>query len=250
MNKFKELILEKIKWENSLFNILTDFNPKDLSYYGVNIPISYNLFKILKFKPKKILAGHLSSTKNIQNIINLQNKRSNPISCFTDLDSTFLFHGAHGKGCVSILEGEPITGGRADIGSTPIKNGNMRFVSTRFFKNEESEVFLNNLEKKISGQIQQLLSNSKNKTEIENKILQMWDNEFKLNKIRWKNILFNYKRFTSEIETVNEILLTNFSIKKIVLMPKFSIPKINTKIQIIKFNNYEDALDFIKNELN
>jgi len=78
----------------------------------------------------------------------------------------------------------------------------------------------------------------------------MWDNEFKLNKIRWKNILFNYKRFTSEIETVNEILLTNFSIKKIVLMPKFSIPKINTKIQIIKFNNYEDALDFIKNELN
>ncbi len=249
MSKFKELIFENIKWESSAFNILTDFNVKDLSYLGVNIPISYNLFKILNFKPKKILAGHLSSPKNIQRIIDLQNKKSNPISCFTDLDYAFLFNGAHGRGCVCILKGEPITGGRADVISTPIKNGNMRFISTRMFKNEDSKNFLEKIEKKISEEIQKLLKNSKNKIEIENKIFQIWDNEFKINKTKWKNILFNFKRFTSNVESVNEILLSNFSIKKIIVMPKFTIPKINTKIEIIKFNNYEDSLDFIKKEL-
>ena len=60
----------------------------------------------------------------------------------------------------------------------------------------------------------------------------MWDNEFKLNKIRWKNILFNYKRFTSEIETVNEILLTNFSIKKLCLFQNFQIQKLTLKYKL------------------
>lgn len=272
MTTFKQFLSEKLRWQKSLFYIITsDYIQKiggAKSYETVVVPLKHS-FLSKYFGPLHKKAIHISSLSAYKDIKNLEGKKSKHISTMDTLDRTIVRHGMWGgSGAGFVLEGDMLINSQYDVWSVPTKQGTRVIelaniegmtqstrdtITNRYTKevfdallevvnkykiNEwpgfDDEVKLrtgytttqnmmqlsNYFERIDEGYVrgiepkhEQALRRIKN--EFITKFMDFWSKEFASNKELWKQLLYTDQR---EEGIYNEIVLSNFSIKSIIVL--------------------------------
>lgn len=113
----------------------------ELIFGGYDVQDTYDLIPITKDAfPSNIsyesIFGHITSIKELSNLMENQNQENNPISTFKNFERNFMTMPS-GGGTLTVLKGQPLFGSDMDTSSIPGKEGINRYINSGQFTSED-----------------------------------------------------------------------------------------------------------------
>lgn len=238
MKTFKEFLLE-LKWENTAIDFIANQFP--------HIPLLPNLIEKI-FGKKQVISFHLCGLENFKSLIKIQDTQKS-ISTFQYISSGILETGIFGTtGIVVGLQGTPLISYVGDLMSKPDEQG-IRWLTldsetSKLASKIENKIF--DLKRKITKKIpiykKDVLITDENiyfeyvkdylkDKKLKDKIIKLFFTEFEKliikNKELFQKFLFDYLKTGkgTRYDDWDEIVLSNFKIKKVFLLKDIIRPK-------------------------